>query len=275
MHGGIDLGREGLEERLHLRITRPEEPLVMAIGVQGLAQGEEVLRPVVAHERLGDGLRGGLDPAVAVLGQHLRIPLPRQDRVEDGQARDPGDVADRVVELEIHLGEGLLHVLGVGGRQMNQGVAVPEQGADGADRLRRAEGPPQEADGMEVLEPLAVLDIRLPARDVLDVAGVHQADLNAAGLQDLVQGDPVDARGLHGDGGDAALREPRGHGEQILGEGPEAPDRLRVPVKRHADVELGGADVDRRRVRVQDRRGDGAGGASLTSGHGGLLRGGG
>src|SRR3972149_2404754 len=36
----------------------------------------------------------------------------------------------------------------------------------------------------------------------------------------------------------------------------------------HADVELGGADVDARRVRVQDRRGDGAGGASLASGHG-------
>jgi hypothetical protein len=128
---------------------------------------------------------------------------------------------------------------------------------------------------MEVLKPLAILDIRLPAGDVLHMPGVHQAHRNAAGLQDLVQGDPKHVSGLHGHGGDAALLQSRGHGEQILGEGPEAPDGLRVPVQRHADVELGGADVDPRRVRVENRRGDGAGSASLISGHGGLLRGGG
>jgi hypothetical protein len=59
---------------------------------------------------------------------------------------------------------------------------VPEEGAHGTDRLRRPEGPPQEADGMEVLEPLAILDIRLPPGDVLDMARVDQADLQAARL---------------------------------------------------------------------------------------------
>jgi len=41
----------------------------------------------------------------------------------------------------------------------------------------------------------------------------------------------------HGHGGDTALREPRGHGPQVLGEVPEAPDGLRVAVERDADVE--------------------------------------
>ena len=146
-----------------------------------------------------------LDPAVAVPGQRLGVPLAGEDRVEDGQARDAGDVAEDMVELEVHLGEGLLDMLGVGGGQLDQGVAVPEEGADGADRLRRAEGGPQQADGMEVLEPLAVLDVGLPARDVLDMPGVDQADLDPPGLEDLVERDPVHAGGLHGDGGDAAL----------------------------------------------------------------------
>ncbi len=177
----------------------------MAIGVQGLPQSEEVFRPVVAHQGLGDGRPRRFDPAVAVPGQHLGVSLPRQNRVEDRQARDPREVAEDVVELEVHLGEGLLHVLGVRGCQLNQGVPVPEEGPHGTDRLRRAEGPPQETDGMQILEPLAVLDVGLPAGHVLDVARIHQTHRQAPRLEDLVEGDPVHAGGLHGHGGDPAL----------------------------------------------------------------------
>ena len=119
------------------------------------------------------------------------------------------------------------------------------------------------------LEPLAVLDVRFPPRDVLHVPGVHQVHFELPRLQDLVEGDPGAPGGLHGDGGHAALREPIGQAEPVLREGPEAPDGLRVPVEGHTDVELGGADVDPRGVRVQDRRGDDAGGAArASSGHG-------
>ena len=110
------------------------------------------------------------------------------------------------------------------------------------------------------LEPLAVLDIRLPARDVLHVPGIDQAHVEPAGLQALVERKPVHAGGLHGDGGHAALREPIREGVQVLRERPEAPDGLRVAVERHADVEFGGPNVDTRSIRLQDRHGDGAGG---------------
>jgi len=104
---------------------------------------------------------------VAVAGQHLGIPLPRQDGVQDGQAGDAGEVREDVVELEVHLTQGVLHVLGMSGGILHQSVAVSEQGAHGAHRLRRAEGGVQEAHGVEVLEPLAVLNVALPPGDVL------------------------------------------------------------------------------------------------------------
>lgn len=243
----------------------------MPVRRERLAQGEEVFRPAVAPQSLGDRRRGRLDPPIAVPGQHVGVPLAGEDRVEDGQAGDPGQVAQDVVELEVHLGERLLHVLGVGGGQLDQAVAMAQEGPHGTDRLRRAEGGPQEANRVEILEPLAVLHVALPARDVLDVAGFHQTDLDAARLQDLEEGDPVHPGGLHGHGGHAALLEPVREGVQVLREGPEAPDGLRVAIERHTDVDLGGPDVDARGVRVQDRHGDGAGGATQASGHGGLL----
>jgi hypothetical protein len=121
------------------------------------------------------------------------------------------------------------------------------------------------------LEPLAILDVRLPPRDVLDVAGVHQADLKLPLLQDLVEGDPVHPGGFHGHGGDAARFEPRSQSQQVLGEGPEAPDGLRVAVEGHADVDLGGPEVDACSVWVQQWHGDGVSGAAQVPGHRGLL----
>jgi hypothetical protein len=77
----------------------------------------------------------------------------------------------------------------------------------------------QEAYAMQLLEPPAVARVALPARDVPDVKGIDEQDLQAAGLQDLVDRDPVDARGLHGDGLDAAIDQPAGQSVQPVGEG--------------------------------------------------------
>ena len=122
------------------------------------------------------------------------------------------------------------------------------------------------------LAPLAVLDVALPPRDVLDVAGVDQADRELSRLQELVEGDPVDPRGLHGDRGDAAPGEPVCEGVQVLREGPEAPDGLRVSVEGDADVDLGGPKIDPGSVRVQDRHGDRTGRVARASGHGSSSR---
>ena len=45
--------------------------------------------------------------------QHLRVALAGKDRADDPQAGRAGDVGDDVVELKIHLGQCLLHMLDV------------------------------------------------------------------------------------------------------------------------------------------------------------------
>ena len=54
------------------------------------------------------------------------------------------------------------------------------------------------------------------------VAGIDQEDLEPLGLEQLVQGDPVDAGRFQGDGRDAAVGQPVGQGLQVGGAGAEA-----------------------------------------------------
>ena len=189
--------------------------------------------------------------------EDLRVALPGQDGVQDGQAGDAGEVAEDVVEREVHLGEGRLHVLGVRAGQLHKGVPMPEEAPHGADRLGGPEGGAQEADRVEGLEPLAVLHVGFPTRHVLHVARVDQADLDPPRLEDLVQGNPGHPGGLPGDRGDATAVEPGRQGVQILGERREVSNRRGVPIEGDTDVDRGGANVDPRCVRVHDgwRRG--------------------
>jgi hypothetical protein len=60
---------------------------------------------------------------------------------------------------------------------------------------------------MKVLNPLAILDIRLLPGNVLDVMRVHQAHFDLAPFQDLKERNPVDAGGLHRDRSNPELLE--------------------------------------------------------------------
>jgi len=74
-------------------------------------------------------------------------------------------------------GKGFIHVQGVRGRLLHQAVAMPEERADVPDRFGRAKRGAQ-PHGVQVLEPLAVLPVALPAAGVLDVAGVSRQASN-------------------------------------------------------------------------------------------------
>ena len=73
-----------------------------------------------------------------------------------------------MMDLQIHLIQRLLHVLQMNRGKPDQVVAVPPKGTDGADFIIRTKRPTQKADGMQVLDPLAIFNIRFPAGHVLE-----------------------------------------------------------------------------------------------------------
>ncbi len=213
-------------------------------------------------------------------GERAGIALPAEDRPDDRQAGHPGDVADDVGQLQVHLLEGLLHVLNMVGGVGHEHRALAEIAAQHADLVIGPEGGGQQAKGVELLDPLAVEDVGLAARHALQLPRVDESDLEAALAEELEEGDPVHAGGLHRHGLDVAAGEPVGQGVQIRGEGPELADvaPLGVAAVRDGDVVTPGADIDARGVQVDPaefgwERGRAATAVRLRMGarHGGLL----
>src|SRR5215469_9637792 len=61
---------------------------------------------------------------VAMGGQALGIALARQDAAHDPKSGLPGEIGEHGVELEVHLGQGLLHAVNAGRRFLHQGLAL-------------------------------------------------------------------------------------------------------------------------------------------------------
>src|SRR6266478_9658968 len=104
----------------------------------------------------------------------------------------PREVGDGAMHLYVHVIQRLLHPLDTPralGHEIGQLAVERAQPGDG---LARAERAPQQPAAMEQLEPLAVADVGLPPRDVVQLAGVDEPDLDAPRLEQLVDGDPVD-----------------------------------------------------------------------------------
>jgi hypothetical protein len=161
------------------------------------------------------------------------------------------------VKLEVHLCEGLVDVLDVLGAVAQEHRPLAEEAPQEGDVSGGAEGAVEQAEGVELLDPLAIEDVGLAAGDVLHAAGVDETDLEAPIFEDLDEGDPVDAGGLHGDGGDPASSEPVGEGVEVGGEGVELPHVLAFGVGAWGNCgEVGmGADIDAGGVGVELREG--------------------
>jgi hypothetical protein len=78
-----------------------------------LLERKQVLVTPVAVQGASDLRLRPLAPLVPQLGQLERIALAAQDRANDGHARGPRYVTDHLGQLDIHLLQGLLHVLGM------------------------------------------------------------------------------------------------------------------------------------------------------------------
>jgi hypothetical protein len=132
---------------------------------------------------------------------------------------------------------------------------------------------------VELLDPLAIGHIALASGDSLDVSCVDEEDLDSALFEDLVEGDPIDPRGLHGDGVDAAGLEPVGQCDEFVCEALELTHGLLVPIFGNRDPVAFAPDVDSSGVEVdllEDllfASGPLGGSSSTLAFHGGLLHG--
>jgi hypothetical protein len=159
-----------------------------------------------------------------------------------------------VVQLQVHVGQRLLHVLDVRGRVLQVPIPNSHVRTQRGDVARRAEAGTQQATSVQALQPLRVVDIALAARNSLALARVGQDDRQATILQDLVDRDPIHAGRFHRHGLDSRRHEPVGHAFDI---GREALERLH---RRVAQFGWNGGDLYSRpnvnagRIRVDDRQ---------------------
>ena len=128
---------------------------------------------------------------------------------------------------------------------------MAEDRTDGANVFGWTKAGAEQADGVQILQPLAVADIGLAAGQIFAMAGIDQADLQPRGFEDLEQRDPVNAGGLHGHGLHPTSPEPIAQLEQIVGEGGEGADRFGIGVARHGHLNEPGADIDAGGVRME------------------------
>src|SRR6266446_434186 len=156
-----------------------------------------MLFPPIPLQGASDGGLVMLTPVVTELGQLRGVALAGENRPDDREARHSRDVADDVLQLEVHLREGFLHMLDVLAGIGEEHGALAEVTAQHADLVRRPERTSQQAKGMEALNPLTVMHVAFgPAFDFLDLLRVDQEHLEATRLEQLKERDPIDPGGL-------------------------------------------------------------------------------
>ena len=104
--------------------------LVVSI-VEGkrLFERKQVLSAVVSGERLLDCFGVGVAAVIPQARQHFGIMFAGEDCADDPQSGCACDIGDDMVELEVHLGQRLLHVLNMRGRILEQTLALTYVGA--------------------------------------------------------------------------------------------------------------------------------------------------
>lgn len=109
---------------------------------------------IITHQRFCDYFFARFDTVVAKFGESKRVALAAQNCIDDRQSGQTGNVADHVMQLQVHLIQRFLHVVRVRGAHLHQALPVPKQRTDGADFLFRTIRGTQPADRMQELKPL-------------------------------------------------------------------------------------------------------------------------
>src|ERR1700733_8125083 len=119
---------------------------------------------------------------------------------------------------------------------------LPQVGSQLAGLLVGPKGRRQQADAVQSVNPLAVAAVGLGTPpQLVSVAGIDQEDLEPLGLEQLVQGNPVDAGRFQGDRGDLMLPQEGGDGLQASRMGRKLSNQAGGGAGPEADAPPGGA----------------------------------
>lgn len=143
MLGGVYLGLEGRVPLFDFYVAGLDLAPIKAICFEGLLEGEDVLRLVVALQGLGNLFFALFAAVITMLSESVRVALVSDDVADDLETSDASDVADDVGQLDVHLLQRLLHALGLGAIGANQVIAVADERAEGADFFWGAKGSPE------------------------------------------------------------------------------------------------------------------------------------
>ena len=134
-----------------------------------LAQNEEIFLTVIATQGADDlGQRGTAAP-VAQSGEFFGVALTGQYCGDDRLRADTIDVAENVVDVQIHFGHHLLHELHLLAGLGDQIGPVAHEVSQRNDLASRAEACPQQTDGVQLLKPGRVAHVGLFAGHSFDV----------------------------------------------------------------------------------------------------------
>ena len=164
----VALVLEPLQVDFNLPVAPGNLILIEPVQLQGLGQLEDVFLPPVPLQRPGDGVVVRFHARATKLGQLAGVPFAVHDGLDNVHPGLAGDVADDVLELDVHLGQRLLHVLDMVGSVLHQHGPMPQVAAQTPDVRVWPEGSRQQSVGVQLLQPLAVQHVGLAPRHVLD-----------------------------------------------------------------------------------------------------------
>src|SRR5262252_314681 len=174
-------------------LTQSKQVLLFPIAFQCRPQAADF---VLLHLRITQGNQG------------YWIALTLEDSLHHLQTTHTGQIAEHVVNLEIHSVQRFLHVLLVTGRHRDVIGAHPQVVLQPANMLRRYETRLEQTVSVQRCLPLTVFHIGFAAGQVLNVLAVDDHHLEAALFQHLIRAEPVNAGGLHRDRTHALSLEP-------------------------------------------------------------------
>jgi hypothetical protein len=252
-----------LIQPLHHLSERDDQLLELAVqlgdvSVQRIHPGQHPSQqePMMVGEEPGERLLQhgelGAQAGPGQLRERLWVALAGDQRGQHRPAGDPEDVAGDHRQLDLGVLQQLLDPLLLRGAHAHQVGAVAGHIPQPADRRWWHEAGPQHLPLGHLAQPYRIQLVGLgPPGQVLDVAGIHQPDLQPVRLQQIEHRLPVVAGGLQHHPGHPQPGQPVGQLQQRAGHRRVGGDLLQPPSPLalaghpHTAGQLGLADIQR------------------------------